>query len=31
MAEWRGPIRFAVAAVTTRPDGTLSAELIEDV
>ena len=30
LAEWRGPIRFAVAAVTVRPDGTLVTELIDD-
>ncbi len=31
LAEWRGPIRFAVVGVTTRPDGGLEAELIEDI
>jgi len=30
LAEWRGPIRFAVVGVTVSPDGTLVAELIED-
>jgi len=30
LAEWRGPIRFAVAAVTVTPDGTLVTELIDD-
>ncbi|HYS97843.1 MAG TPA: YraN family protein [Candidatus Dormibacteraeota bacterium] len=30
LAEWRGPIRFAVVAVTVRPDGKLVAELIEN-
>ena len=30
LAEWRGPIRFAVVAVTVRPEGTLVAELIAD-
>ena len=31
LAEWRGPIRFAVVGVTARPDGRLEAELIEDI
>ena len=30
LAEWRGPIRFAVVGVTVRPEGVLEAELIED-
>lgn len=30
LAEWRGPIRYAVAAVDVRPDGTLVPALIED-
>jgi putative endonuclease len=30
LAEWRGPIRYAVVAVTVRPDRTLVAELIEN-
>jgi putative endonuclease len=30
LAEWRGPVRFAVVGVTVRPDGTLDAELVED-
>jgi putative endonuclease len=30
LAEWRGPIRFAVVGVTVRPDGALEAELVED-
>ena len=30
LAEWRGPIRFAVVGVTVAPDGSLDAELIED-
>ncbi len=30
LAEWRGPIRFAVVAVTVSPDGGLVAELIDD-
>jgi putative endonuclease len=30
LAEWRGPIRYAVVGVTARPDGRLDAELIED-
>ena len=30
LAEWRGPIRYAVVGVTLRPDGTLDAELVED-
>jgi len=30
LAEWRGPIRYAVVGVTVRPEGVLEAELIED-
>jgi len=30
LAEWRGPIRFAVVAVTVRPDEKLVADLIEN-
>ena len=30
LAEWRGPIRYAVVGVTARPDGRLETELIED-
>jgi hypothetical protein len=30
LAEWRGPIRYAVVAVMVKPDGRLEAELIED-
>lgn len=30
LAEWRGPIGFAVVCVTAVPDGELSAELVED-
>jgi putative endonuclease len=30
LTEWRGPIRYAVVAVTLRPDGAFEAELIED-
>jgi putative endonuclease len=30
LAEWRGPIRYAVVGLTTRPDGIFDAELIED-
>ncbi len=30
LAEWRGPIRFAVVGVMARPDGRLEAQLIED-
>ena len=30
LTEWRGPIRYAVVALTLRPDGAFSAELIED-
>jgi len=30
LAEWRGPIRYAVVGVTARPDGRLDTELIED-
>ena len=30
LTEWRGPIRYAVAALTLRPDGAFDAELIED-
>ncbi len=31
LAEWRGPIRFAVVGVTVTPSGELEAELIEGV
>jgi putative endonuclease len=30
LAEWRGPIRFAVVAVTVRRDGSLETELVDD-
>jgi len=30
LTEWRGPIRYAVVALTLRPDGAFDAELIED-
>jgi putative endonuclease len=30
LAEWRGPIRYAVVGVMLKPDGGLEAELIED-
>jgi putative endonuclease len=30
LAEWRGPIRFAVVGVTVRRDGTLDLDLVED-
>ena len=30
LAEWRGPIRFAVVGLIVRPDGEFKAELIED-
>lgn len=30
LAEWRGPIRFAVVGLTARRDGTFDAELVED-
>jgi putative endonuclease len=30
LAEWRGPIRYAVVGVMVKPDGRLDAELIED-
>jgi putative endonuclease len=30
LAEWRGPIRYAVVSVTSRSDGELVAELVED-
>jgi putative endonuclease len=30
LAEWRGPIRYAVVGVTTTSDGAFDAELIED-
>lgn len=30
LAEWRGPIRYAVVSVAVRPDGKLVAELVED-
>lgn len=31
LAEWRGPIRFAVVALTVRGDGTFDAELVDDL
>jgi putative endonuclease len=31
LAEWRGPVRYAVVGVTVAQDGTCSTELIEDV
>jgi len=30
LAEWRGPIRYAVVGVTLRPNGGFEVELIED-
>lgn len=30
LAEWRGPIRYAVVGVMVQPDGRLEAELFED-
>ena len=30
LAEWRGPIRYAVVGLTARSDGTFEAELVED-
>jgi putative endonuclease len=30
LAEWRGPVRYAVVGVTVAPDGGLVAELVED-
>jgi putative endonuclease len=30
LAEWRGPIRFAVVGVTVQSDGRLDAELVEE-
>ena len=30
LAEWRGPIRYAVVGVMVKPDGGFDAELIED-
>jgi putative endonuclease len=30
LTEWRGPIRYAVVAMTLRPDGAFDADLIED-
>ena len=30
LAEWRGPIRYAVVCVTVGRDGRLTAELVED-
>ena len=30
LAEWRGPIRYAVVCVTAAPDGGLVADLVED-
>jgi putative endonuclease len=31
LAEWRGPIRYAVVGLTVRQDGRLDAELHEDL
>ncbi len=31
LAEWRGPMRYAVVAVTVRDDGGFEVELIEDL
>jgi putative endonuclease len=30
LAEWRGPIRYAVVGISKRPDGTFDADLVED-
>jgi len=30
LAEWRGPVRFAVVAITLRADGAPDLELIDD-
>ncbi len=30
LAEWRGPVRFAVVGVTVKPDGRLDAEMFDD-
>ena len=30
LSEWRGPIRYAVVAITASADGGLKAELVED-
>jgi putative endonuclease len=30
LTEWRGPIRYAVVALTLRPNATFAADLIED-
>ena len=30
LAEWRGPVRYAVVAVTVRSEGSFDVELIED-
>jgi putative endonuclease len=30
LAEWRGPIRYAVVGLTVKPDGGFDAELLED-
>lgn len=30
LSEWRGAIRYAVVGLTSRPDGTFAAELLED-
>jgi putative endonuclease len=30
LAEWRGPIRFAVVGLTLRADGGFNTELVED-
>ena len=31
LAEWRGPIRYAVVAITTSANGGIEAELVEEV
>ena len=30
LAEWRGPVRYAVVGVTVEPGGDMVAELVED-
>jgi len=30
LAEWRGPIRYAVVGITVAPDGRFDTELVED-
>jgi len=30
LAEWRGPIRFAIVGLTAKSDGTFDVELVED-